>query len=48
MRCDPAELYHEIVSRTKALVSFKSAKYGNVPVFLKTENNEALVAGYLK
>ncbi|MDV3292849.1 MAG: ATP-binding protein [Nitrososphaerales archaeon] len=29
-------------------VSFKAAKQRNVPVFLKTDNNETLVAGYLK
>ncbi len=29
-------------------VSFKAAKQRNVPVFLKTENNESYVAGYLK
>ena len=52
---DAFALPYEVLERSADLgtgewlfVSFKAAKQRNVPVFLKTENNEALVAASLK
>lgn len=48
-------LPYEVLERSAQLdtgewifVSFKATKQKNVPVFVKTENNEAIVASYLK
>ncbi len=48
-------LPYEVLERSAQLdtgewifVSFKASKQKNVPVFLKTENNEAVIANYLK
>ncbi|HYB06808.1 MAG TPA: ATP-binding protein [Nitrososphaerales archaeon] len=52
---DAFALPYEVLERSADLgtgewlfVSFKAAKQRNVPVFLKTENNEAIVAEHLK
>lgn len=52
---DAFALPYEVLERSAQLetgewlfVSFKAAKQRNVPVFLKTQNNESLIADYLK
>jgi hypothetical protein len=41
-------MFREFLSFFPVFVSFKAAKQRNVPVFLKTENNEDFVAEKLK